>query len=264
MNPPQAPTRPPAAAIPARAMVLAAGLGLRMRPITDRLPKPLVAIGGRTLLDRILDRLAAAGVAEAVVNTHYLGSMIADHLATRHRPRIRLSPEETLLETGGGITRALPLLGSGHFFAINGDVLWRDGAVPALAALAAAWDGEAMDALLLLQPIETALGYHGFGDFFRAADGRLVRRGDACRAPYIFAGLQILHPRLFAAAPRGAFSTNVLFDRAIAAGRLAGVVHAGGWCHVGTPADIPPAEAFVAAAPGATRAPAVPARHVRR
>jgi MurNAc alpha-1-phosphate uridylyltransferase len=258
----QSGTGKPTAATPGRAMVLAAGLGLRMRPITEHLPKPLIAIGGRTLLDRILDRLAAAGVAEAVVNTHYLGPMIADHLAARRRPRIRLSPEEALLETGGGITRALPLLGPGHFFAINGDVLWRDGAVPALHALAAAWDGEAMDALLLLQPIETAVGYHGPGDFFREADGRLVRRGDASRAPYIFAGLQILHPRLFAAAPAGPFSTNVVFDQAIAAGRLAGVVHQGGWCHVGTPADIPPAEAFVAAASGEIGA--VPARQARR
>lgn len=237
------------AAVPRRAMVLAAGLGLRMRPITDRLPKPLIAIGGRTLLDRILDRLTDAGVTDAVVNTHYLGAMIARHLAGRLRPRIQLSAEESLLETGGGITRALPLLGQAPFFAVNGDVLWQDGAVPALKALAAAWDDRTMDALLLLQPIERARGYHGAGDFFHATCGRLVRRGEHPAAPYIFAGLQILHPRLFATAPAGAFSTNVLFDEAGAAGRLHGVVHAGGWCHVGTPADIAPAEAFLAAEP---------------
>lgn len=244
------------AATPRRAMVLAAGLGLRMRPITLRLPKPLITIAGQTLLDRILDRLVEAGVSDAVVNTHHLGPMIAAHLAGRRSPHIHISPEATLLETGGGITRALPLLGTEPFYAINGDVLWREGAPPALHALAQAWDEETMDGLLLLQPIETALGYQGAGDFFRRPDGRLVRRDERPRAPFIFAGLQILHPRLFAAAPDDAFSTNVLFDAAIAAGRLHGVIHGGGWCHVGTPDDIAPAEAFLRTADVAAAAPA--------
>jgi MurNAc alpha-1-phosphate uridylyltransferase len=230
---------------PQRAMVLAAGLGVRMRPITDRLPKPLVAIAGRSLLDRCLDALAAAGVQEAVVNIHHLAHLVAAHVASRSRPKVILSHETELLETGGGVTKALPLLGATPFFMANGDILWQDGATPALPALAAAWDDRRMDGLLLLQPVAGALGYHGAGDFRIDGDGRLSRRGDGQTAPFLFAGLQILHPRLFADAPDGAFSVNLLYDRAIATGRLFGLVHDGGWCHVGTPADIPVAEAFL-------------------
>jgi MurNAc alpha-1-phosphate uridylyltransferase len=231
---------------PATAMVLAAGLGLRMRPITARLPKPLIEVGGRSLLERILDRLAEHGIERAIVNTHHLGHLIAERLAGRTAPRVVLSPETTPLETGGGVVNALPLLGREPFFVVNGDVLWRDdGRTPALAALALAWDAARMDALLLLHPVATAIGYRGAGDFLLDGDGRPQRRGTRPSAPFLFAGLQILHPRLFAGAPAEAFSLNRVFDRAIERERLSGVVHRGGWCHVGTPEDIPLAEAFL-------------------
>jgi ATP-dependent helicase/nuclease subunit B len=230
---------------PRRAMVLAAGRGRRMWPITETLPKPLIEIGGRSMLDRVIDFLEVLGIEQVVVNAHHLAPLVERHLAKRRSPSIRLSIEAEPLETGGGVANALPLLGGGPFFVVNGDVLWRDGPVPTLADLAAAWDGRRMDGLLLLHPVATAVGYAGQGDFLLAEDGRLVRRRPGDRAPLLFAGLQILHPRLFAEAPAGAFSLNVLYDRAIAAGRLFGVVHRGGWCHVGTPADIPAAEVFL-------------------
>jgi MurNAc alpha-1-phosphate uridylyltransferase len=227
-------------------MVLAAGLGLRMRPITETRPKPLVGLAGRTLLDRALDALDQAGVEQAVVNTHYLGAMIEVHLAGRARPRTVLSPEDELLETGGGVARALPHLGGDPFYVVNADIAWTDGATPALARLAAAWRDEAMDALLLLHPTDAATGYDGSGDFFLEDGGALRRRGDADRAPYVFTGVQILHPRLFAGAPAGRFSLTVLYDRAREAGRLAGIVHDGDWHHIGTPAGLAEAEARLA------------------
>lgn len=222
------------AAAPRHAMVLAAGLGLRLRPATAHLPKPLVEVAGRTLLDRALDGLKAAGVTRAVVNTHYLGAMVAHHLAARTAPRIMLSPEETLLETGGGIARALTHLGPAPFFAVNGDIAWRDGATPALGRLAGSWGGSVMDALLLIHPVESARGYDGAGDYHIDDRGALRRRSGADSAPFVFTGIQILHPRLFAAAPAGAFPLVRLFDAAEAAGRLFGVVHDGDWFHVGT------------------------------
>jgi len=224
--------------MPSRAMVLAAGRGERMRPLTDKRPKPLIEVRGRSMLDRVLDRLAAAGVAEAVVNLHHLGPMIEDHLAARAAPKIHLSPEAELLETGGGITKALALLGKRAFFVVNGDVVWLDGATPALERLARAWDDAAMDGLLLLHPTAYALGYHGAGDFFMAPDGRLRRRREREVAPFLFAGLQILHPRLFKGAPEGRFSLNLLYDRALEAGRLWGLRHDGEWFHVGTPQSL--------------------------
>jgi len=233
---------------PSRAMVLAAGRGVRMRPITDHLPKPLVEIAGHSLLDRILDRLADAKVTETIVNTYHLGHLIEEHLTGRtDPPAIRLSTESVLLETGGGITNALPLLGAEPFFVINGDVLWtEDSTRPALSRLADAWDGSKADALLLLHPCEEALGYEGLGDFFLDDGARPVRRGERPGAPFLYAGLQILHPRLFRNIPAGPFSLNILYDRAITEGRLFAIVHKGGWCHVGTPQDIPQAEAFIA------------------
>jgi N-acetyl-alpha-D-muramate 1-phosphate uridylyltransferase len=230
---------------PRRAMVLAAGLGLRMRPITLRVPKPLIEIGGRSMLDRAIDSLEAAGVEEVVVNAHYLADAIEHHVTARRSPRLRLSLETARLETGGGIARALPLLGTEAFFAVNGDILWRDGPTPTLACLAAAWDPGRMDALLMLHPVETAIGYDGPGDFALNDDGTLSRRADGYCAPYLFAGIQILHPRLFDGAPEGSFSLNLLYNNAIATGRLHGTVHGGSWCHVGTPADIPLAEEFL-------------------
>lgn len=226
---------------PSHAMVLAAGLGLRMRPITLTRPKPLVEVAGRSMLDRALDALAAAGVGQIVVNSHWLGEQIAAHLAGR--PGITLSPEDELLETGGGVARALPRLGADAFYVVNADILWRDGAVPALERLRAAWDESALDALLLLHPVARAVGYDGVGDFFLAEDGIPCRRGAAASAPYLFTGVQILHPRLFADAPAGRFSLNLLYDRALAAGRLGAIVHDGDWFHVGTPEALPEVEA---------------------
>ncbi|MBK8174189.1 MAG: nucleotidyltransferase family protein [Rhodospirillales bacterium] len=230
---------------PRRAMLLAAGLGERMRPITLRVPKPLIEIAGRTMLDRALDFLEAAGIDQVVVNAFHLADVVERHVAARRSPPTRLCIEAERLETGGGVANALPMLGEGGFFVINGDVIWRDGPAPTLGELAQAWDDVAMDGLLLLHPTQTALGYDGPGDFFLSNDTRLVRRGQRPCAPFLFAGIQILHPRLFTGAPNGAFSLNLLYDRAIAAGRLFGLAHAGGWCHVGTPADIPRAEAFL-------------------
>lgn len=220
-----------------RAMVLAAGLGTRMRPLTDTCPKPLIAVAGRTLLDWALARISDAGVEHAVVNTHYLGDQIRDHVQTRTAPLITLSPEDPVLETGGGIEAALPLLGDDPFFVCNSDGLWLDGDVSALQRLAAAWDDDAMDGLLLLHEPARALGYDGDGDFVRDDAGRLTRRAEAdANAPaYVFTGVQLLHPRLFTDTPGGVYSLNVLYSRALAQGRLYGLVHDGEWFHVGTP-----------------------------
>lgn len=232
---------------PDTAMVLAAGLGLRMRPLTETRPKPLVELAGRTLLDRALDRLTAAGVRRVVVNTHYLAEMIRDHLSGRDD--IVLSHENDRLETGGGVRRALPYLGGRAFFVVNGDAVWRDGAAPALGRLADAWDDPRMDALLLLQPTEAAEGYSGNGDYHCNADGALRRRGPEEPGPFVHAGVQILHPRLFADTPAGAFSLNLLYDRAQAAGRLFGLAHDAGWYHVGAPEDLARIEASFAREP---------------
>ena len=223
---------------PTTAMVLAAGLGLRMRPITDKMPKPLVQLRGEAMLDTILDRLEAHGIEKVVVNLHYLGGMIVDHLKDRKRPAIVFSQEDDLLETGGGVKKALPLLGEAPFFVLNGDVCWLDGLTPALERLAAAWDAEEMDALLLLHPTCSAFGYEGIGDYFMDPVGRLRRRQERQIAPFIHAGIQILHPRLFDGAPAGSFSLNRLYDKAQEAERLWGVRHDGEWYHVGTPAEL--------------------------
>lgn len=227
-----------------RAMVLAAGLGKRMRPITDALPKPLVAIAGKPMLDHALDRLAEAGVEAAVVNVHYLADQIEAHLAGRLRPQVVISDERgALLETGGGVKKALPLLGEAPFFHVNSDSLWSENGVSNIAAMARAWDPAAMDMLLLLAEREGSVGFDGAGDFFRDGAGRLARRGGAATAPFVYAGVAILKPGLFADTPEGPFSLNLLFDRAIAQGRLFGHELAGRWLHVGTPEAIPLAEA---------------------
>jgi MurNAc alpha-1-phosphate uridylyltransferase len=224
-------------AVPQTAMVLAAGLGTRLRPLTNHTPKPLIAVAGRTLLDRCLDRLAEAGVTRIVVNFHWLGDQIRGHLKSRRDLEVVLSDEsDLLLETGGGILKALPLLGDQPFIAVNADLIWRDppGQQSAVQRLAAAFDPAAMDALLLLQPREQADGHGGPGDFFLEADDRLRRRGSAAHAPYVYTGVQILQPALFRDAPAGPFSLNILYDRAIAAGRLHGLAHRGTWMDVGT------------------------------
>lgn len=232
--------------VPHTAMVLAAGLGSRLRPLTDHTPKPLIPVAGRTLLDRCLDRLAEAGVRRAVVNIHWLGDRIRDHLKTRHDLEIVISDETgLLLETGGGIVKALPLLGNAPFLAVNADLIWRDPEHEASAVqrLATSFDPATMDGLLLLQSRETADGHGGPGDFFLDGDGKLRRRGTQPTAPYVYTGVQILQPAMFRDAPAGAFSLNILYDRAIAAGQLHGLVHRGTWMDVGTHDGLKQAEA---------------------
>jgi MurNAc alpha-1-phosphate uridylyltransferase len=228
---------------PRTAMVLAAGRGERLRPITDTRPKPLVEVGGRSLLDHAIDRLADAGVERVVVNTHYLGAMIAQHLASRPSPEIVISPEDSALETGGGVKHALPLLGPDPFYVVNGDSLWRDGVESALGRLAAAFDPAREDAMLLLHPTATAVGYDdGVGDFTLDPDGR-PRWREAETAPYVYAGVQILTPGLFEATPDGSFSLVLLYRRALAARRLGAIVHDGEWYHVSTPSGLTRVEA---------------------
>jgi len=226
------------------AMVLAAGLGQRMRPITERLPKPLIEIGGKAMLDRMLDALAAGGIERAIVNVHHLADKIKAHVAGRRAPRIEISDEtDLLLETGGGVAKALARLGGDGFVVANADIVLLDWPSPALARLRARWDATRMDALLLVQETAFATGYEGSGDYFLGPHGALKRRRPGEVAPYVFTGIQILHARLFDGAPAGPFSLNRLYDRAEAAGRLFGLCHDGKWLHVGTPEAIAGAEA---------------------
>ncbi|WP_051609013.1 nucleotidyltransferase family protein [Fodinicurvata fenggangensis] len=220
---------------PTRAMVLAAGYGKRMRPLSDARPKPLIEVHGRPMIDRVLNRLADAGVKQAVVNLHYKGDMLRAHLADRSRPEILFSEEAEILDTGGGIAKALPQLGEDAFYVTNSDVVWLDGLRPALERLASFWDESRMDGLLLLHSSALAFGYEGQGDFTLTPDGQVRRRNEREVAPFVFTGLQILHPRLFTGAPEGAFSLNRLWDRAIEEQRLYGLRHDGLWFHVGTP-----------------------------
>ena len=214
-------------------MVLSAGLGTRMRPLTDTMPKPLVPVAGRTLLDRALDHLEAVGVMRAVVNTHYLAEMIRRHLLTRQRPAITISHEVELLDTGGGIARALPDLAE-PFFAVNSDAVWTDGATPALTRLAEAYDPGALDAVLLVQERARAVGYGGPGDFALDAEARPRRRGLHEQVPFVFTGIQLLSRRLFTGEAVGVYSMNRLYDKAILAGRVRCVVHDAAWFDVGT------------------------------
>lgn len=219
---------------PRTAMVLAAGLGTRLRPVTETIPKPLIEINGRTLLDLAIDRLALVGVEWVVVNVHYKAEMVAAQLARREHPRIEISHEAELLDTGGGVARALPLLDDA-FFVVNSDVFWVDGKDSALQRLAAGFDPERMDAMLLLQRTLTAVGYEGSGDYSIDPSGCPHRRGHREVAPFLFAGLQLLHRRAFAGISDRVFSLVRLFDRAEAAGRLHAIVHDGEWYHIGTP-----------------------------
>ena len=237
--------------MPRNAMVLAAGFGTRMHPLTEKLPKPLVAVAGRALIDHVLDRLAAAGVDQAVVNVHHFAEQMIRHLKERKRPRVTVSDERgLLLGTGGGVKKALPHLSDAPFFHINSDTLWIDGATPNLKRLAQAFDPAAMDALLLLAPTTGSIGYAGRGDFTMAADGRLQKRGDQASAPFVYAGAAILTPALFKDTPEGEFLLTPLFDRAASAGRLHGLRLQGLWMHVGTPDAIAPAEAAIKAGAG--------------
>ena len=236
-------------------MVLAAGLGTRMRPLTDRTAKPLLPLGGRSLLDHALDRLADAGVTDAVVNAHWHADLVARQLAARQLaarqlaarttgPAITLRREATLLDTGGGVTAALAegLLGPDPFFVVNGDAFWLDGPSSALGRLISAFDDREMDAVLLVHRSFQVHADVGFGDFAVDRWGAVRRRREREIVPYIYAGVQLASPRLFRDAPSGAFSTNILWDRAIAAGRLIAVVHDGLWFHLSTPSDLTEAE----------------------
>jgi MurNAc alpha-1-phosphate uridylyltransferase len=230
------------------AMVLAAGLGKRLLPITATLPKPLVKIAGKTLLDRGLDSLAEAGVSKAVVNVHYLADQIVAHVAGRQRPKIIISDESAcLLDSAGGVAYALPLLGGNPFFILNADTFWIDRSVPNLDRLALAWDADRMDILIMLADFQSATGHSGGSDFMLAANGTLTRSGGA-PGGLIYAGAAILHPHIFDGAPAGRHSLNLHFDKAIAEGRLYGMKLDGHWITISTPESISPAEAAVARA----------------
>src|ERR1700729_2851367 len=228
---------------PTKAMVLAAGLGVRMRPLTDHMPKPMVPVAGQPLLDHVLDKLGNAGVTEAVVNVHYLPDQIIDHVAARTRPRAIISDErDEVLGTGGGVVNALPLLGHAPFFLVNADTLWIDGVRPNLARLAEAFDPAHMDILLLMAPTAGSTGYEGNGDYAMLPDGALRRRKEHQVVPFVYAGVAIISPAIFAGAPGGEFSLTKLFDAANEQERLFGLRLDGTWMHVGTPDAIGAAE----------------------
>ena len=227
-------------------MVLAAGRGVRMLPLTTHRPKPLLRVGGQSLLDHALDRLSEAGVATVVVNTHWHGDQVADRVRARsarepRHPRVILQPEPELFETGGAVLAALrsgALPDDAPFVVVNGDSFWLDGPVPALRRLADGFDDAATDALLLVARTATVVGDVGRGDFAIDETGRLRRPAEHEIVPYMFAGIQLLSPRLFAGIHHGAFSMNLLWDEAIATGRIRAIVHDGPWFHLSRPSDI--------------------------
>ena len=219
------------------AMVLAAGLGTRMRPMTRTKPKPLQSVGGRTMLDHALDRLVGAGVQRAVVNTHYLAEQIEEHLRSRRDIEIIISREDELLDTGGGIVKALPYFEGLPFFALNADLPWIDGAVPSLTRLQKGWNPDKMDALLLMMQTDKARGFSTDGDFALESDGRLRRKDLSPPRPFVWIGAQIVKPELFANPPARVFSNNHVWNLAESNSRLYGIEHDGTCFHVGTPED---------------------------
>jgi MurNAc alpha-1-phosphate uridylyltransferase len=233
------------AKVPHTAMIMAAGLGKRMRPLTATRPKPLIEVNGKALLDHVLEKVHVAGVRKVVVNVHYLADALEAHLASRdHGLEVVISDERNqLLETGGGLIKALPLIGDDPFLALNSDNLWIDGPADTIKLLASQWDNTKMDALLLLVPQARALNNKGMGDFHMDRAGRIRRRERSHVAPFVFTGVQMVSKRLLRDAPVGPFSTNVLWDRAIDEGRAFGAVHQGLWFDVGTPQSIPMTEA---------------------
>ncbi len=229
-----------------KAMILAAGLGTRMRPITDKTPKPLVKVNNRTLIDHALDRLVEGGVTDALVNLHYHGDQVERHLTRRAVPSMTFSWErEALLDTGGGVKKALTQLGEDPFWVVNCDSLWLNGPTSMMVRALEQWDPDKMDAFLILHSTVDAYGYTGNGDFNAEPDGLLSRRPELEVSPWLFTGIQILHPRLFENTPDEAFSLNLLYDRAIEQNRLYGLVHDGEWFHVGTPDGLGEVESFM-------------------
>ena len=228
---------------PTSAMVLAAGLGTRMRPLTDKMPKPLVSVAGKPLLDHVLDRLAEAGVATAVVNVHYLPDQIVQHVKGRTKPRVIISDErDMVLGTGGGVVKALPLLGDAPFYHLNADTMWIDGVQPNLLRLAEAFDPARMDILLLMAPTANSIGYAGSGDYAMLTDGALRKRKEHQVVPFVYAGAAIISPTVFKDAPSGEFSLTKMFDAANEQERLFGLRLEGLWMHVGTPDAVAAAE----------------------
>ena len=232
---------------PTRAMIMAAGLGTRMRPLTNDKPKPLVEVRGKTLIDHAIDRLVAAGVTSIVVNLHYKAEMIKEHLARRRDATIHYSDEsEGLLGTGGGVTKALGYFDGQPFFIHNSDTIWVEGYGAALERMKDRWNPDTMDGLLLMAPMTSAIGYEGIGDFMMDEVGHLRRVPQGRVSPFAYPGVQIVHPRMFANPPAGGFSTNVLWDRAIEQERLYGIRLDGVWIHVGTPQAVDEANEFLA------------------
>jgi N-acetyl-alpha-D-muramate 1-phosphate uridylyltransferase len=235
------------AALPETAMVLAAGLGTRMRPLTDTIPKPLVRLNGRALIDHVLDRLAAAGIKRAVVNVHHHADKLEAHLKSRIHPEIAISDERgVLLDTGGGVVRALPQIGDAPFLIHNSDSVWIEGMGSNLDRLLSSWDEVRMDSIMLLAPTTGSLGYVGPGDFHMDSNGRLTRQSGQHIAPFVFAGVSIIHPCMFKGEEERRFSLNHVWDRGISAGRLYGVRLDGLWMHVGTPEALAEAETTIA------------------
>jgi MurNAc alpha-1-phosphate uridylyltransferase len=226
------------------AIVLSAGLGTRMAPANNAVPKPLVKLGGKALIDQVLDRHVEAGVTRVVVNVHHKANLIEQHLKARRRPSVEISDErEKLLDTGGGVKKALPRLGNGPFLIHNADSVWIEGVGSNLARLMQAWDDARMDCLMMLALASHSLGYHGRGDFAFESDGRIRRRRmEQELVPFAFTGVSLAHPRLFEGSPEGAFSLNLAWDKAIAAGRAYGVRMEGTWMHVGSPDALAQAE----------------------
>ncbi len=235
--------------MPTKAMVLAAGLGTRMRPLTDTMPKPLVTVAGIPLIDHALNWLADGGITDTVVNSFYMAEKLEGYLLGREHPRIHISREDTLLETGGGIKKALPFLGETPFFSLNSDTICVNAKASALTRMADAWT-DGIDALLLLHPTSTAIGYAGKGDFFLEG-GKLRRRSADESANYVFTGVQLIHPRMFKNSPGGAFSMNVLYNHGMehdgTLHRIGAIVHDGNWLHIGTPGERDIADAWFAA-----------------
>ena len=234
---------------PTVAIVLSAGRGTRMAPLNGgTVPKPLVRLGGKALIDHVLDRHKAAGIARAVVNVHHKADLIEAHLRGRRAPRIEISDErDRLLDTGGGVKHALPRLGAGPFLIHNSDSVWIEGVGSNLARLFEAWDGERMDCLMLVALTSQSLGYSGRGDFAFEADGRIRRRVEREVVPFAFTGVSLAHPRLLDGSPDGAFSLNVVWDKAIAKERAFGLRLEGTWMHVGSPEALAQAEQRLAA-----------------